>query len=222
MGESTNGGVAGVADDGFSLVELMVAVVIFGVFLTILVTSIVGVTRASTRASVIANTATGALSVFQGMDRQIRYADSINYPGKSGTGASYVEFRTPASSSSTGVTICTQYRFVPTTQVIQSRTWPDVAGATATPWITGVSNIVDDGGAFYPFRLIAATNAGSQMQQLVLTIDGGNSPIAGAAISTTFVARNSSIQSPSNASANTANTSDTPVCLSDLGSGARP
>ena len=210
------------SDEGFSLVELMIAVVIFGIFMTILVTSIVGVTRASTRASVIANTATGALSVFQGMDRQIRYADSINYPGKSAAGISYVEFRTPATSSATGSTLCTQYSFNPTTKVIQSRTWPDAPSATATPWVTGVSNIVDDGGAFYPFRLIAATNAGSQMQQLVLTIDGGNSPIAGAAISTTFVARNSSIKSPSNASVNTANVSDTPVCLSDLGTGARP
>jgi prepilin-type N-terminal cleavage/methylation domain-containing protein len=199
-------------DSGFSLVELIIAMAIFSIFITILLASILGITRASNKAQVVSQTSTGVLSVFQTLDRQIRYADAINYQGAGPTGIQYIEFRTPAASSPSGVSICTQWRFVPTTKVIQSRTWNE--GATpGTVWMTNLANVVNDGGANYPFQLLPASAAvgASLFQQLKLTVDAGNSPVSGASITTTFVARNSTA-SPSNASTLVAGVSDTPVC----------
>ncbi len=199
-------------DDGFSLTELIIAMLIFSIFITILLSSILGITRASNKAQVVAQTSSGVLSVFQTMDRQIRYADAINFQGAGPSGAQYVEFRTPAASSPSGVAMCTQWRFVPSTQTIQSRTWTESA-TPGTAWITNLTNVVNDGGSNYPFQLIPASAAvgASLYQQLKLTVDAGNSPVSGASISTTFVARNS-VASPSNASTHAVGVSDTPVC----------
>jgi prepilin-type N-terminal cleavage/methylation domain-containing protein len=199
-------------EEGFTLTELIIAMLIFSIFITILLSSILGITRASNKAQVVAQTSSGVLSVFQAFDRQIRYADAINYPGLGSSGTTYIEFRVPATSSPTNVAQCTQWAFNPTTQAIQSRTWADGVAPTAN-WTTNLTNVVNTGGATYPFKLIPSTNAvgGSLFQQLVLTVNAGNSPVSGASITTTFVARNSTAAT-SNASTHAANVSDTPVC----------
>ena len=207
-------------ESGFTLVELLAAMVVFSIFLAILLTSVIGITRASGRAQLLAQSSSAVLVVFQGLARQIRYANAINFPGTGASGARYIEFRTGAESSSTGVVTCTQWKFDPTTKRIQSRQWQDVAGAVATAWATKISTVVDLGGATYPFKMVPASIGGSAMQQLVLTVSSGTDLVSpGAAVSTTFVARNSSIQSPSNSNVVVAGTSDTPVCL---GTGSRP
>jgi prepilin-type N-terminal cleavage/methylation domain-containing protein len=207
-------------DSGFTLVELIVAMAVFAIFLTMLIASVIGITRASSRAQLLTQSSSSVLAVFQNLDRQIRYANAINFPGTGASGARYVEFRTGSDSSSSGVTTCTQWRFNPTTKTIQSRQWPDVTGATATAWSTKITTVVNLGGATYPFQMIPAAVNGSAMQQLVLSVSSGTDlTTPGAAISTTFVARNSSIQSPSNSNVVVAGTSDTPVCLA---TGSRP
>jgi prepilin-type N-terminal cleavage/methylation domain-containing protein len=186
---------------GFSLIELLVATAIFGIFLTIVVSSVVSLSRASTRIRVTAVSASQELAVFQRLDHQVRYADAINAPGVGFNGDTYIEFRTPGSSTVSGLTTCTQWRFDPTNGRIQSRQWQDTVGPPAVAWApsaweTLLSNVANDGGPTYPFSFVPATGTG--MQQLVLKIDSGNAVISGAAISTTFLARNSSINSPSN------------------------
>ena len=207
-------------ETGFTLVELIVAMAVFAIFLTMLVASVIGITRASSRAQLLTQSSSSVLAVFQNLDRQIRYANAINFPGTGASGARYVEFRTGADSSASGVTTCTQWRFNPTTKTIQSRQWQDVTGAVATAWSTKITTVVDLGGATYPFQMIPAAVNGSAMQQLILSVSSGTDlTTPGAAISTTFVARNSSIQSPSNSNVVVAGTSDTPVCLA---TGSRP
>jgi len=210
----------GSEESGFTLVELLAAMVIFSIFLAILLSSVIGIARATGRAQLLAQSSSAVLVVFQGLDRQIRYANAINFPGTGSSGARYVEFRTGADSSSAGVVTCTQWRFVPSTKLIQSRQWPDVTGAIASAWGTKISTVVDLGGTNYPFKMVPAAIGASAMQQLVLTVSSGTDLVSpGAAISTTFVARNSSIQSPSNSNTVVAGTSDTPVCLA---TGNRP
>jgi prepilin-type N-terminal cleavage/methylation domain-containing protein len=208
-------------DAGFSLVELLIAMLVFAIFLTILLSSITGIVRASTKVSVVASTSNGLLNVFQKFDRQVRYADAVNFPGTGSTGYIYVEFRVNKASSPNGVTTCTQWRLNTTTSSLQSRTWPEMANATATPWITMLPNVANDALPTYPFKLIPADST-FKNQQLVLTIDGGLAPIKGAAVSTTFVARNSLIGTTSNSQTQHVGVSDTPVCWSSLTSGARP
>jgi len=207
-------------ESGFTLVELIVAMTIFAIFLSMLVASVIGITRASSRTQLLTQSSSAVLAVFQNLDRQIRYANAINFPGVGPSGARYIEFRTGADSSPSGVTTCTQWRINPATKSIQSRTWQDVTGAVASGWSTKITTVVDLGGANYPFKMIPAAVNGSAMQQLVLSVSSGTDLITpGAAISSTFVARNSSIQSPSNPNVIVAGTSDTPVCLA---SGSRP
>lgn len=206
-------------DDGFTLIELMIALGIFSIFLVVVLSSVISITRASTRVQVTAVSSSAELAVFQRLDHQIRYSDSINFPGiGSPSGNMYIEFRTPAESTTSGVTLCTQWRFVPATRVLQSRNWNDVVGAVPGAWETDLTNVANDGGPYYPFRLWPATNAGSQMQQLTLSLDTGNSSVKGAAITTTFVARNSSIQSPSNTDDLVDGKSDSAICPA----GSRP
>jgi len=206
-------------DSGFTLVEMLVAMLVFSIFLAIIITAVVGITRASSRAQLLAQSSSSVLAVFQSLDRQIRYANSINFPGDGISGDRYIEFRTDADSAPSGVTTCTQWRFVPSEKVIQSRQWPD-GSAPSPDWTTKIATVVDLGGADYPFELVPASIDGSTMQQLVLSVSSGTDVVdPGAAISTTFVARNSSILSSSNSDAVVAGTSDTPVCTF---SGSRP
>lgn len=179
---------------GVTLVELMVTMFVFSIFLAIVVSSLMGITRASTQAQVTSRSATGVLNVFQNFDRAIRYADVINPPGATSNGR-YVEFRVPAKDAGSAAT-CIQWRFVPSSRVLQSRQWANGASTPAPPWTTRLSNVFDKG-SNYPFVLIPAGPGGSAMQQLTLTLDAGNATQKGAEVSTTFVARNSSAASNS-------------------------
>jgi prepilin-type N-terminal cleavage/methylation domain-containing protein len=187
------------ADQGFSLIELIVAMGIFTIFIAIFLTAVVSLARGTTQARVTAESSGGALIVFQNIDRQVRYADAINFPGEGiSSGARYIEFRTPASSMATNVTTCTQWRYLPSKNRIESRRWDDTAGSTATPWATKLTTVIDKPGVGYPFTLVPAT-ASVTKQQLLLTLDAGTAGTSGAtSIATTFVARNSSKDSVSN------------------------
>ena len=206
---------AGAPDQGFTVIELMIAMAIFSIFIGIVLSAIVSITKASTKVQVTAQSTSTELAVFERLDHQIRYADSIDWPGVgSPSGDMYIEFRTPASSTATGTSpLCTQWRYDIATRSLQSRTWSDVTGATPpTLWETYLTNMPNDGGSTYPFKLTPAATGSSTMQELTLTLDSGNAAVKGAAVSTTFVARNSSISSPSNTDNTTPGTSDTPIC----------
>jgi prepilin-type N-terminal cleavage/methylation domain-containing protein len=200
-------------DRGFTMIELMIALGIFSIFLTVVMTSIISITKASTRVQVTAQSSSAELAVFQRLDHQIRYADAINFAGVgSPSGDQYVEFDTPATSTSTNIALCTQWRFDPTAHVLQMRTWNNVTGAVPGTWATMLTNVATDAGPNYPFQMLPATTSGASNQDLKVSIDSGNSSVQGAAITTTFVARNSSIQSASNADDNGDGVSDHPIC----------
>ena len=204
-------------DSGFSLIELLVGMAIFIVFLTIMVSALVGLSRTAVKVQLVAQSSTEVLNLFRQFDRQVPYADAINYPGAGPSGARYVEYRTPGSSLASGVTTCTQWRYVASTGTIDVRTWPE--GGTPSAWSTKLTRVIDDGGSAYPFAMTPAGSAASTQQQLTLTVHTGTTVNDGTAISTSYVARNSSTQSPSNSSTQQAGVSDTPVCLP---SGRRP
>ena len=181
-------------DAGVTMVELLVTMFVFALFLGIMTSSLIGITRASTQAQTVSRSSTGVLNVFQSFDRSIRYADVINPPGATSTGR-YVEFRTPAPTTG-GAATCVQWRFVPSSKTLQSRQWTDGASASATAWATKLSSVFDKSGN-YPFALIPAGSAGSSMQQLTLSVVAGDAATQTADMTTTFVARNSSVKSNS-------------------------
>jgi len=203
-------------ESGFSLLELIIAVGIFTIFIAMFIAAVVSLSRGTVRARLTTETASSISVVFQNIDRQVRYADSINFPGLGPSGARYIEFRTPASSTKENVTRCTQWRYVPSTGRIESRQWSDVAGAVRPAWSTKLSNVIAVSGTNYPFEMVPASQAGTSKQQLVFSIEAGNPSAldkSGSAVTTRFVARNSSITSTSNSDSMLPGVSNTPVCI---------
>jgi prepilin-type N-terminal cleavage/methylation domain-containing protein len=201
------------AETGYTLLELSAAMGIFSIFVVIFIGAVVGLSRGTTTARLTAEGSSGALIIFQNMDRQVRYADSINFSGAGPSGARYIEFRTPAANSPTGVALCTQWRYVPIDRRVESRTWQNIGGVTLPGWSNKVNGISDIGGVTYPFQLIPTSPSGASKQQVRLRLQAGDPLVGGeTTINTVFVARNSSSQSPSNLDANNDGNSDTPVC----------
>ncbi|MBI5162221.1 MAG: prepilin-type N-terminal cleavage/methylation domain-containing protein [Micrococcales bacterium] len=199
-----------------TLIEMLVAIALFSIFIGISFASVTQLTRTATTATSRANSANAVVNVFSLLDRQVRYADSINFAGMGASGNSYIEFRTPASATNSGVVTCTQWRFDPTRDVIEYRSWPSAPSPQLPAFATKATDVQGTASSTYPFKLIQATAAGSLLQQLQLRITGG-SPVASdqTDISTQYVARNSSndpARSPSNADANGDSVSDNPVC----------
>jgi prepilin-type N-terminal cleavage/methylation domain-containing protein len=177
---------------GFTLIELMVAMMVFSIFLAIVITSIVALTQGANRIKVAAVSANQELAVFQLLDRQVRYSDGINAQGVgSPSGDLYFEFRTPADSAPGNVTTCTQWRYDPNAETIASRSWPDGNYANHSVWNVQLNNVANDGGPNYPFQFVPPTGSGSSLEELTVTFDAGNTTIKGDKISSTFVARNS-------------------------------
>jgi len=200
-------------ESGMTLIELIVAMSIFLIFMAMMLGTTVTLAKSSSRTQITAQASNSTLTVFGAFDRQVRYADAINFPGSGASGARYIEFRTPATSSASGVTTCTQWRYSPRLARLESRTWQDLSGAVVGAWSTKQTDLIDDGGPAYAFELKPASVTGATMQQLVIRIHAGNSSLdAGAAMSTSFVARNSSTGSPSNTDSDNNKISDTPIC----------
>lgn len=209
-------------DEGMTLVELIVAMGIFLVVISVFMGGVVIMTRGTVRADVTAASGDSVRNVFQRLERQVRYAESINYPGTGASGARYVEFRTSAKVSTTGDAMCTQWRWVPSTGQLQSRTWRDAASTVVPGWTTVVTDVLADSstsGRPYPFQVHQAIAAKSQPRQrltLRLTVGNPQAP-AGVDSETVFVARNSSVASVSNADLDNNGQSDSQVCLALAG-----
>lgn len=201
MAERSSSAASGHGDEaGFSLVELMVAMVIFTIFVAVILTSIVAISRSAVRTQLVGESTNSTLVVFGSLDRQVRYSDSINYPGVGPSGNRYVEFRVPAASTAGGLlAICYQWRFSVVNSRLESRQWTESDPTTATAWSPKLSNVADDGDPTHPFQLDAANISDKPRQKLLITLNPGtDAQTAGAGMSTTFIARNSSIKSQSN------------------------
>jgi prepilin-type N-terminal cleavage/methylation domain-containing protein len=190
-------------ESGFTLMELLVAMVIFTVFIVVVLTTIVAVSRSAVRTQLVGQSTNSTLVVFGIMDRQVRYADSINFAGLGTLGDRYIEFRVPATSTVGGLkAICYQWRYSISNARLESRQWNEGDTSTMTAWSPKLTDVANDGDPTHPFQLVPANGSDKPRQQLTLTINpGANAQSAGASMSTTFIARNSSsdpLKSPSN------------------------
>jgi type II secretory pathway pseudopilin PulG len=205
-------------DAGITTVELIVAMGIFVTVIAIFMGGVVVMTKNAVRSTVTANAGDSARLVLQRFDKQVRYADAINLPGPGTGGRQYIEFRTPATVAASGVTTCTQWRWDPTTTVMEMRSWAD--GATSLPAFVSVAKgiVADPSVPKYPFALDLASPVHPRQEVTVSLLLSG---AQGARVSTasSYVARNSSVESPSNVDNPADGVSDTPVCWK---TGVRP
>ena len=205
---------AGSADSGLSLIELVVAMAIFTIVLGIYFSALISMSRTTVRAQDTVDASDALRATFNMMDRQVRYATSVNRPGQGGSGWWYVEFEA-TDLPEDQPPVCYQWRLDSTNQVLSFRTWSQDGASTVTPWRGVAWNVESDGGGA-PFVFTQAE--GSTLRQSLTVKLRVTGPTTGevAAQSTTFVARNSSYKSPSNLDTNSDGASDTPVCLTGM------
>lgn len=203
-------------DEGLTLIELIVAMGVFIVLLTVLVGGVVGLSKNFTVARTDAQTSKAVGVAAQRIERSVRYADSINYPGVV-TGKSYVEWRTDAVSAPSGVTTCTQLRYDESAGTIAIRQWASTASPTTGTWSVILGNVRGAASATFPFVTVAA-GGGVLYQGLTVSFATGLNDNAGTITSVTYYAKNSSVDSPSNPT-DASNQSTPGVCA--LKTGAR-
>lgn len=169
----------GPLQDGFSLIELLVSVVIFATLLAIFATSITIMFKDVRLQLGRSNDLDGSRQVLTTLDHQVRYANAINNPGSTGAAGSLVYWVEWQSGNIGQQQTCTQWRLLPTGSM-QYRTWlPSLSGnGTATgltawntratkisPPTAGSPSVAVNPFAFPPPAVLAATTR----QQLVVS-----------------------------------------------------
>ncbi len=205
------------SDSGMSLVELIVAMGIFTVVVSIFMAGVVVMTKSTARAQSVSDSGDMVRKVFQKLDREVRYSKAVNRPGAGTTaGTWYVEYLvTPQPGAAPG---CVQWRYTASTRLLEYRWWTDVAPRTPSAWVMVAKNVRNDLSvpASRPFQFTAADGV-HEKQQLRAVLDVGPGPAGvgakkGAQLDSLFIARNTSTTSQSNADLDGNGQSDYPVC----------
>lgn len=204
----------GAADAGFTLVEYTVAMAIFTVVIAITAGGIAMMARDVVKTTNLSTSTDQIRQAFTRLDRQVRYASQVNFPGKNSAGTSwYVEFLAPNGE---GVPTCYQWRVDTAADVLQLRSWPGPPAAEATtapPWTTVASNVANSPTADPPFTLVPADgDTPRQGLDISLIARRASANTSSVTLQTSLYARNSSSQSDSNDDADGNGVSDTPIC----------
>jgi Tfp pilus assembly protein PilE len=187
-------------EGGVTMIELIIAIGIFMIFMSVMISSVSAMTKAINRADTVSLTSSQILNAFQSLDRGVRYSDAISAPGTGVSGNVYVEYHLSAASSPTSVATCTQWRYSPSTNTLSSRKWNDVSVPSYSGWTIWVTNVVNKG-AGYPFVLIPANSIFPKQQQLQFTLSTGTTAADVSTETTTYTAKNSTNASTSDCSA---------------------
>jgi hypothetical protein len=186
-------------DDGTTLIELMVGMMLMTVFMAMFTGAVVMMNNAMNKSQEVNLTASQLNVAFQNVDSIVRYAAAISTPGVGTSGDWYVELRT----TYTGTQVCTQLRVGITSQQLQRRTWSVNAVASKptnwTPISSGISNGGAAGGpATQPFYLKAPLPT-AQSQQLTVNLiaqSGSGRSFTNSTASFTLTAVNSTVPPP--------------------------
>ena len=186
-------------EEGTTLIELVVGMMIMSIFLVMFTGAIVTMNRAENKTEAVSITTAQVNQAFLTLDKTVRYATAISTPGTGTAGDWYVELR----STNTGSEVCTQLRI--DSQQLQRRTWTvtNSVGSTPSAWVPMASSVNNGGaaaGAGQPFVLVVPVVANdTAYQQLKFNL----STLAGAAgsqtpslSSFTFTATNSTLPAP--------------------------
>ena len=123
-------------DEGFTLIELLVSMGLFTVLIGVFLSAITVMFRDTARVQAAADNSDEVRRVFFTLDKQLHYANAVNFPG-SVSGRQYIEWQTTAVKPGASAS-CTQWRFDPVAAQLAFRTWDDVTtGATASGVVRG-------------------------------------------------------------------------------------
>ena len=190
-------------DEGMTLMELMIGMVIMSILMGICTSAIVSMFSSTGKTQTVANTSQQLDTAFDQLDKQVRYASSIDQPtGSVANNNLSVAFQTVSPTA----TVCTQLRIqvlTGTTQLqLVERTWPVVmnntgaaTAGTLSSWkqlANGVALTDQNGNPVTPFTV--STPAGASLQQLrlrLVAVDGTNQVQSKSVTDTIFSALNS-------------------------------
>lgn len=184
------------SDAGFTLIELMIVTVIFGIILAIVTGAIVTMLHQEQRESGQANNLDASRKVIQSLDHSVRYANAITTPGTGTDGSYYVEWQTGNVGQQQ---TCTQWRWVPAGGKLQWRTWlPPLTGSatpTATAWAVeaiGIGKVGTTPIFAFPSATQMTTNAKEQLVVNFTSTSGAPSTTASSQVSLTAINSTSS------------------------------
>lgn len=203
----------GAADAGFTLVEYTVAMAIFTIVIAITAGGVALMARDVVKTTNLSTSTDQIRLAFGRLDRQVRYASEINFPGAVGGSRWYVEFLAPNGD---GVPTCHQWLLDTGTDKLQERWWPGppaTAPATAPAWTTVASTIANDPVTDQPFTLVPA-DVDAPRQGLVVELIARKAArdTSSVTMQTSLYARNSSVQSAANSDADGNGASDDAIC----------
>jgi prepilin-type N-terminal cleavage/methylation domain-containing protein len=132
-------------DDGMTLMELMVGMGIMTIFMAIFTTAVVAMFSSTSKTQAVKNSSTELNTVFDRLDRQVRYASAIDQPIQTTISPTNVEwsvaFRTDDPTSTTSAT-CNELKIRQvaggTSQQLVARNW---TRTTNTDGTTSASNV---------------------------------------------------------------------------------
>lgn len=155
-------------DDGVTLVEMLVSMLIFSIILGIITTAIVAMLHQEQKESGQANDLDASRKVIEALDHSVRYANAITTPGTGADGSDYVEWQ---SGNVGQQQTCSQWRYVPSSGMFESRTWqPPLSGVgsvTATAWVVEAVGMSQVGST--PVFSIAPSSPSSTKEELDVT-----------------------------------------------------
>jgi hypothetical protein len=207
----------GPREAGFSLVEYAVSMGIFAVVIAITISGVTLMARDTVKTTNLSTTTDQTRQAFTKLDRQVRYASSVNFPGKNAAGNRwYIEF---LGLEGDGTPTCYQWRVDTVTHQLEFRQWLPNAATLPATFTTVASNISNDTTTTEaPFTLLPA-NTTSKLQAISLNLLGERTSSGGTnkgavSLQSSMSARNSSVSSSqSNEDTNPADgNSDNPIC----------
>lgn len=193
-------------DQGTTLMELVVGMAVMTVFMSMFLGAILMMTNTSNKVQATSLAATQTNQAFLRLDKTVRYAGAISTPGRSATSNDwYVELDLPATDVG-GSDTCLQLRI--DASMLQQRTWTVANGTagTASGW-TPIASFLTNGAAAagsadVPFAAPTASSSASssfQRLQVVLRSTAGTSTTSTNRAQMTFIALNSDVSQPGNA-----------------------
>ncbi len=197
-------------DQGITLVETLVAMMIFTICFGVFISGLLVMVRDTSRTQDVVDASNEMRKAFSTMDTQARYAESVNQPGVVGN-SWFVEFRDPIASA--GNPECTQWRYDVSTGTLSTRSWDSTVVVTS-PWTVLARGLSTDGALLtdatrQPFTTTfavrsVANNNDVTRQSITVRLSSprkvgdGTTRTRDDQLTTTFTALNSSTDSDSN------------------------